>query len=114
MKSVMNNFLMTAGMYLAKDNAVSKKLNNIKDNGISVATAFFGIVGLFLICMFVWDIWKALKNKGQQTNWLFVVLELAFGVFFLGAAFNNIVNLGQSGADALTEFSNTILPTMLF
>ena len=110
----MNNFLMTAGMYLAKDNAVSKKLNNFKDNGISVATAFFGIVGLFLIVKFVWDIWIALKNKGQQTNWLFVVLELAFGVFFLGAAFNNIVNLGQSGADALNDFTNTIVSPLLF
>ena len=101
---------MTAGMYLAKDNAIAKKLNNFKDNGISVATAFFGIVGLILIFMFVWDIYKAFKNKGQNVNWLFVVLEFFFGVFLLGAAFNNIVGLGQSGADAITEFTNTIVP----
>lgn len=101
-------------MYLAKSNPISKKLNNIKDNGIDVASAFFGIVGLILLVMFVWDIWKAFKNKGQQTNWLFVVLELFFGVFLLGAAVNNIVNLGQSGADAITDFSNTIVPFMLF
>lgn len=106
----MNQFLMTAGMYLAKDNAVAKKLNNIKDNGISVATALFGIIGLVLIIRFVWDIYQAFKNKGQNANWFFIVLEFAFGVFLLGAAFNNIVGLGQSGADAITEFSSTIVP----